>query len=211
MSYNDLNDLEPSERFPDRFIWIFVFFFLGLIYGFILFKNMNPINAIIIHTNLDGYREVTFKATRVIEIKRSKNGRTWIADRQLVGELRTESKWIETGFVAGRQLEKIYNLENGNTPDLNTVSVGKTVNVLYSPAVQIEAGGESLAVISADRSDHIEAFWLTLLKILIYVPWFIFCTYMWVTYPMRFEHRKELAIKRNFALRKLNRNRNAHE
>lgn len=211
MSYNDVNELKPSERFPNRGIWIFVCFFLGLIYGFFLFKNMNPINAVIIHRNLDSYREVTFKATRVVEIKSSKNGRTWIRDRQLVGELRANTKWIDSGFVAGRQLEAIYKLENANAPNLYEVSVGKMVKVLYNPALQADAGGESLAVISVDRADHIEAFWLTVLKILIYIPWFIFCIYMWITYPKRFQQRKEIAIKKNFELRRLSRNRSANE
>jgi hypothetical protein len=90
MTYNDLNDLKPSERFSNRGIWIFAFFYLGLCYGFLLFNNINPINAVIIRSNLDGYREVAFKTTRVIEVMRSKNGKTWISDRQLVGELRAE-------------------------------------------------------------------------------------------------------------------------
>ena len=211
MSYNDLNDLKPSERFSNRGIWIFVFFYFGLISGFFLFSNMNPINAVIIHNNLDGYREATFKATRVTEITRSKNGRSWISDRQLLGELRANARWVKTGFAAGRQLEKIYKLEDANTSNLYAAAVGKEVQVLYNPSVQAEAGGESLAVISADRADHIEAFWLTLLKIVTYLMWFIFCAYMWITYPNRFQKRKELAIKKNFELRKLNRNRKVNE
>ena len=216
MPYNNLRNLEHSEKYSNRIFWVFCGIFPMLAFYIFLLISSNPINATIIHFNLDEYQDATFKATRVIEIRRiprlpSDYPKNWVSSRQLIGELKLNSGVTETGFIAGRHLEKIYKLEDANTPSLNALVIGSSVKVLYNPSMQSESGGESLAVISADRSDHIAGFWTMLMKTLVFLLWLMFCAYMWITNPKRFEHRKEQAIRKNFELRKLNRNRNVNE
>jgi hypothetical protein len=216
MPYNNLSELKYGDMNQDRVWWIFIgIFSIFLMYGLLNFTG-SPINVIRIHANLDGYRESIFKATKVIEVFRfrqvsSSHPKNWVVARQLLGELKLNSGVAETGFVAGRHLEKIYKIDDVNTPNLNGIVIGNSVKVLYNSSMHSEADRESLAVISADPSDHIAAFWVLMLKIFAFFPWLIFCGYMWITYPQRFELRKTQAIRKNFELRKLNRNRKVNE
>jgi hypothetical protein len=216
MSYNNMSESKYSEMHYDRIWWIFISIFsIFLMFALLNFTG-SPINVIRIHANLDGYQAATFKATRVVEIRRIPRlppdyPKNWLVARQLIGELKLNSGVAETGFVAGRHLEKIYKIDDTNTPSLNGIVIGNSVKVLYNSSMHSEADRESLAVISADPSDHIAAFWVLVFKIFAFLPWHIFCGYMWITYPQRFELRKTQAIRKSFELRKLNRNRNVNE
>jgi hypothetical protein len=186
MPYNNLIELKHSEMHSDRSWWMFIGIFSILFMCGYLQVIANLSETMMIYANLDGYRETTFKATKVIEIRRIPRlppdyPKNWVRSRQLIGELKLNSGITETGFIAGRHLEKIYKLENANIPNLNILAIGSSVKVLYNPSMQSGSERESLAVISADPSDHIFAFWIVILKIFVFLPWLIFCSYMWIT------------------------------
>ena len=158
--------------------------------------------AFLIYKNLSSYQPATFTATRVIEVIRSRNGNSWVGDRQLLGTVQYAFASADTGFMAGRHIEYVYKISSYNTPELGQIAIAKPVSVLFNQTIQIDAMGESLAVIGADPAEHVKMFWLTIIKAVFILFWLIFCAYMWKTHPIRHDAFRKRQLILEFEKRK---------
>ena len=193
-----------DDRYPNRGMWIFAGFFFAMMAGGSFFQSADPYKAAKIYFSLDEYIPVTFTAQRVIENTSTRRGRINIVSRDLIGVIQVnQANNLNTAVLTSRQVEIAFGIPNANILQLSDLTLQKRITVLFDPKIEPHYfGDESLVLIANDPAAHRSVFLWSVAKTCLILLWFLFCVYMWLTYPDRYQRRVHKELSDDFARRR---------